>query len=129
LLLAEAQSLHRGWENITHILFTQLYGTRIVGADPVWDSLVAHAYDVFVIFYILPEPYADWLLKAYPGPPRPAGPTYTFPQLPPEPELVREVELIRSRADEANAAIIRANLRLVVSVAKRYLGRGMRFWT
>ena len=48
-----------------------------------------------------------------------------FHNLPPEPELVREVELIRSRADEANAAIIRANLRLVVSVAKRYLGRGI----
>ena len=29
------------------------------------------------------------------------------------------------RADEANKALIRANLRLVVSVAKRYIGRGI----
>ena len=50
-----------------------------------------------------------------------------FHNLPPEPDLAREVEIIRARADEANAAIIRANLRLVVSVAKRYLGRGISF--
>ena len=31
------------------------------------------------------------------------------------------------RADEANKALIRANLRLVVSVAKRYIGRGINF--
>jgi RNA polymerase primary sigma factor len=37
------------------------------------------------------------------------------------------MEIIRERADEANSAIIRANLRLVVSVAKRYLGRGISF--
>jgi DNA-directed RNA polymerase sigma subunit (sigma70/sigma32) len=30
------------------------------------------------------------------------------------------------RAVDANHSIIRANLRLVVSVAKRYLGRGIR---
>ncbi|MFN3492605.1 MAG: RNA polymerase sigma factor RpoD/SigA, partial [Anaerolineales bacterium] len=32
---------------------------------------------------------------------------------------------IQERAKEANQALIRANLRLVVSVAKRYLGRGI----
>ncbi|MCC6188113.1 MAG: RNA polymerase sigma factor RpoD [Anaerolineales bacterium] len=31
------------------------------------------------------------------------------------------------RAEEANKALIRANLRLVVSVAKRYIGRGINF--
>ena len=34
---------------------------------------------------------------------------------------------VEARADEANHALIRANLRLVVSVAKRYLGRGISF--
>jgi RNA polymerase primary sigma factor len=53
------------------------------------------------------------------------GQQLLFRKLPPEQELAREVELIRRRADEANAALIRANLRLVVSVAKRYLGRGI----
>ncbi len=41
--------------------------------------------------------------------------------------LQAELEQIRLRAVEAHHAIIRANLRLVVSVAKRYIGRGSSF--
>ena len=37
---------------------------------------------------------------------------------------LREVEL---RAEEAKSALVRSNLRLVVSIAKRYLGRGIPF--
>jgi len=125
LLLAEAQSLHRGWESISPSYLHSYMEHELWGMDPVWDSLVAHAYNVFVIFYILPEPYADWLLKHIQSHHDLPAQRTLFHNLPPEPDLVREVELIRSRADEANAAIIRANLRLVVSVAKRYLGRGI----
>ena len=125
LLLNEAQSLHKGWDGISPSYLHRYMEHELWGADPVWDSLVAHAYNVFVIFYILPENYADWLLMHIQ--------THTslpvlrtlFHHLPPEGELLREVEVIRNRADEANAGIIRANLRLVVSVAKRYLGRGI----
>ncbi|HEC62638.1 MAG TPA: sigma-70 family RNA polymerase sigma factor, partial [bacterium] len=38
-----------------------------------------------------------------------------------------ELDAIRLRSDEAHQAIIRANLRLVVSVAKRYMGHGNSF--
>jgi RNA polymerase primary sigma factor len=37
------------------------------------------------------------------------------------------MEGIQRRAEEANQTLIRANLRLVVSIAKRYLGRGIAF--
>jgi RNA polymerase primary sigma factor len=47
--------------------------------------------------------------------------------LPEDEVLLAELSEIRLRASEAHHAIIRANLRLVVSVAKRYIGRGSSF--
>jgi RNA polymerase primary sigma factor len=47
--------------------------------------------------------------------------------IPPEDQLQAELEEIQLRAQEAHRAIISANLRLVVSVAKRYIGRGSSF--
>ncbi len=128
LLLAEAHSLHRGWENSDAPSYLHSYIEReLWGKDPLWDSLVSHAYIVYVIFYILPEEYAGWLLNYLQTHHDLPAQRTLFRNLPAEPELAREVEIIRARADEANAAIIRANLRLVVSVAKRYLGRGISF--
>jgi RNA polymerase primary sigma factor len=128
LLLAEAHSLHRGWENSDAPPYLHSYiEHELWGKDPLWDSLVSHAYIVYVIFYILPDKYASLLLKYILTHHDLPTQRTLFHNLPAEPELVREVEIIRARADEANAAIIRANLRLVVSVAKRYLGRGISF--
>jgi RNA polymerase primary sigma factor len=125
LLLAEAQSLHRGWESSTPSYLHTYMEHEMWGVEPTWDSLVTHAYNAFVIFYDLPETYAQWLLSHIQAHHNLPSRRTLFRNLPPEAELVREVELIRSRASEANAALIRANLRLVVSVAKRYLGRGI----
>jgi RNA polymerase primary sigma factor len=128
LLLAEACSLHRGWENGEVPSYVHSYIEReLWGKDPLWDSLVGHAYIVYVIFYILPETYTNWLLNYLQNHHDLPTQRTLFRNLPEEPDLTREVEIIRARADEANAAIIRANLRLVVSVAKRYLGRGISF--
>ncbi len=64
LLLAEAHSLHQGWENGDSPSYLHSYIEReLWGKDPLWDSLVSHAYIVYVIFYILPDEYAGWLLE------------------------------------------------------------------
>jgi RNA polymerase primary sigma factor len=55
-------------------------------------------------------------------------PARTFGRyLPEDADLQVELEEVRYRAQEARQALIRANLRLVVSVAKRYIGRGSSF--
>jgi RNA polymerase primary sigma factor len=127
LLLAEAQSLHQGWESNSPSYLQSYMEHELWGTDPIWDSLVSHAYNVFVIFYILPEDYAAWLLNHIQTRHDFPAQRTLFHNIPPEAGLASEIELIRDRAEEANAALIRANLRLVVSVAKRYLGRGISF--
>lgn len=127
LVLAEAQSLRIGWEIDAPSYLRAYLDSGLWGQDPAWDSMVRKAFSVFLCLYLLPIEYADWLMGYIKR-------NHTFPalsymqrNLPPETRLDDELVGIKSRADGANHALIRANLRLVVSVAKRYLGRGISF--
>jgi len=125
LMLAEAQSLRAGWQFDSPSYFRAYLDNGRWGIDPTWDGLARNAYSVFLNMYILPYSFAQWLLSVTRG--RQALPVQRtlFRNLPPDDELLAEMDLIHARAVEANQALISANLRLVVSVAKRYLGRGM----
>lgn len=127
LMLAEAQMLHQTWETKTPSYLRSYLESEMWGKDPLWDSLVGHTFNVYLSFYTLPEGFGQWLLNHLRT--HNALPTQRtlYRNLPDETELKREIENMRQRADEASAAIIRANLRLVVSVAKRYMGRGISF--
>ena len=125
LLLAEAQSLHAGWEFDSPSYLRAFLDNGQWGSDHLWDNLARHAYSVFLSLYLLPFSYAEWLLgyiRVHHG--FPVQRTL-FRNLPTEEELLTEIEAIRERASNAQQALVRANLRLVVSVAKRYLGRGI----
>jgi len=127
LMLAEAQMLHQTWETESPSYLRSYLASEMWGKDPLWDSLVGHTFNVYLSFYTLPEGFGQWLLNhLYSHDSLPAQRTL-YCNLPGEAELRREIENMRLRAEEASAAIIRANLRLVVSVAKRYLGRGISF--
>ncbi len=125
LLLAEAQSLHAGWQFDSPSYFRAYLDNGRWGVDPLWDALARHAYSVFLNLYLLPFEYAQWLLEYIRGRQNLPAQRTLFRNLPPEEELLKEADAIHARAVEANQALINANLRLVVSVAKRYLGRGM----
>jgi RNA polymerase primary sigma factor len=72
-------------------------------------------------------PYAEWLLKHLNQNHRLPNQRTLYKHLCEDQALLEEMNDAQARAVEANQALIRANLRLVVSVAKRYLGRGINF--
>jgi RNA polymerase primary sigma factor len=127
LTLAEAQELHVGWESDMPSYLRVYLDNGLWGHDPLWDDLARHAYNVFLYLYLLPSSYADWLLnRLQAGHKLPLKRTL-YRNIPDENLLQVELEAVHARAEEASHALIRANLRLVVSVAKRYLGRGISF--
>lgn len=127
LMLSEAQALRDGWQSDVPSYFRAYLDHDRWGTDPLWDGMVRHAYNVFLCFYLLPPEYANWLLKYIQHKHDLPALRTLYRNLPSEEVLAAQVTEIHSRAEDANQALIRANLRLVVSVAKRYLGRGISF--
>ncbi|HLE92919.1 MAG TPA: sigma-70 family RNA polymerase sigma factor [Anaerolineales bacterium] len=127
LILSEAQALRAGWESDAPSYLRAFLDNGMWGIDELWNEIARKAYSVFLSLYLLPLKYAEWLLHHF-------SHTHEFPNqrtlyrnLPSDDELLDEMHAAQSRAVEANQSLIRANLRLVVSVAKRYLGRGISF--
>ena len=126
-ILKEAQALHSGWQSDAPSYLRNYLDNGHWGIDPLWDGLARHAYSVFLSLYLCPLKYADWLLKHLNEKQRLPNPRTLNRNLCPDEELLNEIDAAQARAVEANQSLIRANLRLVVSVAKRYLGRGISF--
>jgi RNA polymerase primary sigma factor len=135
LVLAEAQALRGNWKT-DEPSYTREYldlfwqesqktGDKI--RRKVLDGLVQEMYAYFLASYLLPAATGLYLLEyarkkgAFPGE------ATCRSHLPAHNDLKKTIEEVNTLSDQATTALIRSNLRLVVSVAKRYLGRGINF--
>ena len=127
LVLLEAQLLRRKWQADEPSYLHSYLDNGLWGKDALWNGLVRHAFSLFLYMYLLPVETTDKLLLIIQKDGNIPAMEWFEKNLPSERDLIAEAEGVRRRAEEANQTLIRANLRLVVSIAKRYLGRGISF--
>ncbi len=127
LVLLEAQMLRSTWQSGTPSYLRAYLDNGLWGSDDFWNGVARNAFTAFLYIYVLPEDVAIPLRKFVASHDTLPSERTFIRYLPEENILQNEIKLTRLRSEEAYHAIIRANLRLVVSVAKRYIGRGSSF--
>ncbi len=126
-IFVEARHLRETWQSDQKSYLRDYLDNGLWGKDPFWDDVARNAFILFVSLYTLPDVTAEKLGHYCHNRQKfPLKQTF-FRYLPSEEEIRAELQGLRQRSYEAYNAIIRANLRLVVSVAKRYVNRGTSF--
>ena len=128
LIIREAQQLRQGWQSNSPSYLRHYLNNGDWGQADVWGDLAKSVFAIFTALYLMPNDLSDNLCDFYME-------NYDLPSLEvyerwlnkDEPALKLNEFMVYHMAEEANVSLTRANLRLVVSVAKRYMGRGIQF--
>ena len=129
-ILREGQALAEGFDQKNSYLRDSLR-QRDWGKDEAWNDLARKLFNVFQGLMLIPFAEQVKLGSYYRNhgtlPPQEEFDGWLYADsdgLEMLPDLYEQIELL---AENATEQLIRANLRLVVSVAKRYMGRGINF--
>jgi len=124
-MIEEAQALNsRSVRDRKSYLYPFLDGREQEGTGK-WDELMGKLCGVCTGLYLLPDESLR-SLRDYYEQKKQLPPIKLFAkELGDENRLTREIAQVREHSQEAKQALTRANLRLVVSIAKKYMGRGI----
>lgn len=129
-ILHEAQQIQHAWWGLPPS-YTRSFLEKCGGwgQDDIWEEVARSLYDVFETLYLLPDELLGKIELSFRG--RGAMPDLfrliRWLETCDDSAITAVIEGAVTRADEAINALTRANLRLVVSVAKKYMGRGISF--
>ena len=126
LVLREARQLRQDWQRHERSYVGRFLNDGSWGLDEAWTDLAECLFAALTAFYLLPNELADQIREAIEA-------TGELPSvalvedmiIPGDASLKYNEFMILDLAEEAKGHLTRANLRLVVSVAKRYMGRGI----
>jgi RNA polymerase primary sigma factor len=126
-ILVEAQALRQSWHMSETSYLRNFLDQAVWCKGKKSGEFVKHVFNVYLCFYLLPSELAQPLMEVFVQEPGIPPLAFFEEHLPPQ-EILQgnflAVEIINA---DANQCLIRANLRLVVSVAKRYMNRGISF--
>ncbi len=95
--------------------------------DRTRSALGRHLFDVLLLLYLMPESILDLIRTEWQRRQKLASPRKIKSRIPDDGEIVATWATLGEQAADAKQLLARANLRLVVNVAKNYIGRGIQF--
>ena len=126
-LLTEVQALRIDWQADEYSPLRAFLQQGRWGSDEAWGELAQQIFVIYRNLYLLPDETLDALRAHYRSSKGVLTPGRFKGKLPDNEVLQANANHIERLAWEAKQTLVRANLRLVVSVAKRYMGRGISF--
>lgn len=130
-IIDEAQHIANNWDVDGESYVREYLRQREWGRDDKWTELATRLFNVLQALYLIPFDEQMKIRKYYRENKTLPSPEQFMQWLYNDEEVIEELphlfEMVEQKSVQAAEALTRANLRLVVSVAKRYMGRGINF--